>query len=192
MPNIIQENAHFLDNDPLWAALTAEERQTVQKESTIVRYGKNEQIYREEDIPEAVMMLVSGKVRIYKEGIGQRPQIIRMLMQPWMPGQKIPTESLQESLKVLDLARKDRSTISDFISDYDLFGGNMIWPARKIPELQHLVKAVLELKDKDIVTCATPADLYKLVQSRVKHLKRNAVNEICFVLTMNTENNGGK
>lgn len=79
MPNIIQENAHFLDNDPLWAALTAEERQMVQKESTIVRYGKNEQIYREEDIPEAVMMLVSGKVRIYKEGIGQRPQIIRML-----------------------------------------------------------------------------------------------------------------
>lgn len=79
MPNIIQENAHFLDNDPLWAVLTAEERQTVQKESTIVRYGKNEQIYREEDIPEAVMMLVSGKVRIYKEGIGQRPQIIRML-----------------------------------------------------------------------------------------------------------------
>ena len=68
-----------MDNDPLWAALTAEERQTVQKESTIVRYGKNEQIYREEDIPEAVMMLVSGKVRIYKEGIGQRPQIIRML-----------------------------------------------------------------------------------------------------------------
>lgn len=79
MPNIIQENAHFLDNDPLWAALSAEERQTVQKESTIVRYVKNEQIYREEDIPEAVMMLVSGKVRIYKEGIGQRPQIIRML-----------------------------------------------------------------------------------------------------------------
>lgn len=79
MPNIIQENAHFLDNDPLWAALSAEERQTVQKESTIVRYGKNEQIYREEDIPEAVMLLVSGKVRIYKEGIGQRPQIIRML-----------------------------------------------------------------------------------------------------------------
>ena len=79
MPNIIQENAHFLDNDPLWAALTSEERQTVQKESTIVRYGKNEQIYREEDIPEAVMLLVSGKVRIYKEGIGQRPQIIRML-----------------------------------------------------------------------------------------------------------------
>ena len=120
-----------------------------------------------------------------------RAQIIRMLMQPWMPGQKIPTESLQESLKVLDLSRTDRRTILDLISDYDLFGGNLIWPARKIPELQRLVKAVMELKDKEILGCETPADLYRLVQSRVKHLKRNAINEICFVLTMSTEENGG-
>ena len=115
-----------------------------------------------------------------------------MLMQPWMPGQKIPTESLQESLKVLDLSRTDRRTILDLISDYDLFGGNLIWPARKIPELQRLVKAVMELKDKEILGCETPADLYRLVQSRVKHLKRNAINEICFVLTMGIEDIGGK
>ena len=114
-----------------------------------------------------------------------------MLMQPWMPGQKIPAETLYDSLKVLDLARKDRSAIANLISDYDLFGGNMIWPSRKIPELQHLVRAVLELKDQDIMACETPADLYRLVQSRAKHLKRNAVNEICFVLTMSTEDNGG-
>jgi hypothetical protein len=114
-----------------------------------------------------------------------------MLMQPWMPGQKIPTESLQESLKVLDLSRTDRRTILDLISDYDLFGGNLIWPACKIPNLQRLVKAVMELKDKDIFACETPSDLYKLVQSKVNHLKRNAINEICFVLTMSTEDIGG-
>ena len=74
---------------------------------------------------------------------------------------------------------------------YDLFDGNLIWSARKIPELQRLVKAVMELKDKEILGCETPADLYRLVQSRVKHLKRNAINEICFVLTMSTEENGG-
>ena len=121
-----------------------------------------------------------------------RAQIIRMLMQPWIPGQKIAAESLSDSLKVLDLARKDRSTIANLISDYDLFGGNLIWPSRKIPELQHLVKAVLGLKDNDILACETPADLYRLVQSRAKHLKRNAINEICFVLTISTEDNGGK
>ena len=82
-------------------------------------------------------------------------------------------------------------TIADLISDYDLFGGNLIWPARKIPELQHLVKAVLELEDREILECAAPADLYKLVHSKVKHLKRNAVNEICYVLTMSMDENGG-
>ena len=124
--------------------------------------------------------------------VPDKKTIIRMLMQPWMPGQKIPTESLQESLKVLDLSRTDRRTILDLISDYDLFGGNLIWSARKIPELQRLVKAVMELKDKEILGCETPADLYRLVQSRVKHLKRNAINEICFVLTMGIEDIGGK
>ena len=120
-----------------------------------------------------------------------RAMIIRMLMQPWIPGQNIPAADLTDALKVLDLSRTDRSTITELISDYDLFGGNMIWPARKIPKLQNLLKAVLDLADKDILTCNTSADLYKLVQSRVKHLKRGAVNEICFVLTMSTESNGG-
>ena len=50
----------------------------------------------------------------------------------------------------------------------------------------------MELKDKEILGCETPADLYRLVQSRVKHLKRNAINEICFVLTMGIEDIGGK
>ena len=79
MSNIIPDSAQFLDENPLWAVLSPAERQQLQREATIVRYGKNEQIYREHDFPEAVMMLIKGKVRIYKEGIGQRPQIIRML-----------------------------------------------------------------------------------------------------------------
>ena len=45
---------------------------------------------------------------------------------------------------------------------------------------------VLELTDRDILACETSSDLYALVQSRVKHFKRNAVNEICYVLTMSS------
>ena len=135
---------------------------------------------------------VPNKKTVIRTVQSARAQVIRMLMQPWIPGQRIQTESLQESLKVLDLTRRDRREISDLISDYDLFGGNLIWPARKIPELQRLVKAVMELKDKDILACETPADLYGLVQTRVKHLKRNAINELCFVMTMSTDENGGK
>ena len=45
----------------------------------MVKYKKNEIIYNAGDHPEDIMMLVVGKVRIYKEGIGQRQQIIRLL-----------------------------------------------------------------------------------------------------------------
>ena len=134
---------------------------------------------------------VADKKTVIRTVQSARAQIIRMLMQPWMAGPRILADSLQESLKVLDLARKDRMAIADLISDYDLFGGNLIWSARKIPELQHLVKAVLELEDREILECAAPADLYKLVHSKVKHLKRNAVNEICYVLTMSMDEDGG-
>ena len=129
---------------------------------------------------------VPAKKTVIRTVQSARAQMIRMLMQPWMPGQKIAAESLEESLKVLDLARKDRKELSGLIFDYDLMGGNMVWPVRKIPKLQHLLKAVLELTDRDILACETSSDLYSLVQSRVKHFKRNAVNEICYVLTMSS------
>jgi len=129
---------------------------------------------------------VPAKKTVIRTVQSARAQIIRMLMQPWMPGQKIAAESLEESLKVLDLARKDRKELSELIFDYDLMGGNMVWPVRKIPKLQHLLKAVLELTDRDILACETSSDLYALVQSRVKHFKRNAVNDICYVLTMSS------
>ena len=82
---------------------------------------------------------VPAKKTVIRAVQSARAQMIRMLMQPWMPGQKIAAESLEESLKVLDLARKDRKELSELIFDYDLMGGNMVWPVRKIPKLQHLL-----------------------------------------------------
>lgn len=65
--------------NPLFTVLTEEELSYLESQAQVVRYSRNEIIYREEDIPTYVMMLAMGKVRIYKEGIGQRPQIIRLL-----------------------------------------------------------------------------------------------------------------
>lgn len=65
--------------NPIWSVLSEQEADSLLNDVEVVLYGRNETIYREEDVPTHVMMLVSGKVRIFKEGIGQRPQIIRML-----------------------------------------------------------------------------------------------------------------
>ncbi len=65
--------------NPLWNTLTEEERQMLARESELVHYKKNEIIHQDGEESRYTWMLLSGKVRIYKEGIGQRQQIIRLL-----------------------------------------------------------------------------------------------------------------
>ena len=65
--------------NPIWATLREDERAMLSERVEVVRYAKNEIIHNDGDESEYVWMLLSGKVRIYKEGIGQRPQIICLL-----------------------------------------------------------------------------------------------------------------
>lgn len=65
--------------NPVWDVLTYEEKEFIDRNVEICHYKKNEVIHYEGDIPTHVMMLVSGKLRVYKEGVGQKQQIIRML-----------------------------------------------------------------------------------------------------------------
>ncbi len=64
---------------PIWETLTEEERARVAEQVEVVHYAKNQVIHNDGDASQYVWMLLKGKVRIYKEGIGQRPQIIRLL-----------------------------------------------------------------------------------------------------------------
>ncbi len=65
----------------LWAILTEEEKVMVKTQMQIHSFKKNEKIYREGEIPTQLMCLLQGQVKIFKEGIGGRNQIMR-LMQP--------------------------------------------------------------------------------------------------------------
>lgn len=79
---MIQKEENFAplwELNPLWQTLTEEEREQVSHQVEIVRYSKNEIIHHDGDQSEYVWMLLHGKIRIYKEGIGQRQQIIRLL-----------------------------------------------------------------------------------------------------------------
>lgn len=63
----------------VWETLTPVERVGISRHMELVHYAKNEVIHLDGDEPHYVWTLVRGKVRIYKEGIGQRQQIIRLL-----------------------------------------------------------------------------------------------------------------
>jgi len=44
---------------------------------TVQKYKKSEAIYKEGDVPQMLLNLISGKVKIYKDGVGGRTQIIQ-------------------------------------------------------------------------------------------------------------------
>ncbi len=63
----------------VWRVLNENERDILRKNSTIRTFKRNGLIYYQGDEPKDMMCLLKGKVKIYKDGIGGRTQIIRMI-----------------------------------------------------------------------------------------------------------------
>lgn len=63
----------------IWSLLNEKERETITLNTNILDFKRNEVIYKLGEIPEDLMCLCRGKVKIYRDGVGGRSQIVRML-----------------------------------------------------------------------------------------------------------------
>ncbi len=63
----------------IWSALTHEERIYLRENTKYQEFRKNELIYCEGEIPENLYCVISGKIKIFKNGIGSRQQILRFV-----------------------------------------------------------------------------------------------------------------
>lgn len=63
----------------IWRILTPEERTLIREDARIVDYRRNENIHVEQDKAVDLMCLLEGKVKIFRNGVGGRNQIIRMI-----------------------------------------------------------------------------------------------------------------
>lgn len=63
----------------LWGGLDDNDIEMLSQHLRIRKYKKNEIIYKYGDSPEEAMCLIQGKVKVYKDGIGGRNQIIRAI-----------------------------------------------------------------------------------------------------------------
>lgn len=63
----------------MWYPLDDGQREILSHNFTIQKYKKGETIYCEGETPTHLMCLLNGKVKIYKDGVGGRSQIIRMI-----------------------------------------------------------------------------------------------------------------
>ncbi len=69
----------ILENpDSVFYMLDRNQKQELEKHISLTNYKRNEFVFKEGDRPSGFMMLVNGKVKIFKEGVGGREQIIRM------------------------------------------------------------------------------------------------------------------
>ncbi len=64
---------------PIWTILTNEQKEFLLENSFVQHFRKNEIIKCEGEKPTHMMALLKGKVKVYKDGVGTRSQIIRML-----------------------------------------------------------------------------------------------------------------
>lgn len=62
----------------LWKVLTQDEKRIVTDNFVIEQYKKNQIIYAEGEEPDMLWCVLKGKVKMYKSGIGDRVQILRM------------------------------------------------------------------------------------------------------------------
>jgi CRP/FNR family transcriptional regulator, polysaccharide utilization system transcription regulator len=77
----VESDFRDLTDDPksIFNILTREEKDELEKHLSLAQFKKNEFLFKEGDKPNGLLMLVNGKVKIFKEGVGGREQIIRMV-----------------------------------------------------------------------------------------------------------------
>lgn len=63
----------------IWNLLTEKERETITVNTQIIEFKKNEIIYNEGETPTDLLCVCRGKIKIYKDGVGGRSQIVRMI-----------------------------------------------------------------------------------------------------------------
>ena len=87
-----EEVGEIWDHSPVWALLNDDEREYIRENITYKTFRKREIVHSEGDIPSHVMVLMQGKLRVYKHSSGKH-QIIRMLK---------PYESFSYRSEVID------------------------------------------------------------------------------------------
>ena len=70
---------NIIETSSLWNVLTAEQQVYLAHNFQITTFKKNAVIYSENEQPNSLLCVISGKVKIYKEGNGGRSQIVRII-----------------------------------------------------------------------------------------------------------------
>ena len=72
-------NNFFINEKSIFSVLSTKQKKYLQENVSLVKYNKDELIFKEGFKPSGLICLLKGKVKIYKEGIAEKEQIFRLL-----------------------------------------------------------------------------------------------------------------
>lgn len=124
---------------------------------------------------------------IIKSVKDSRTDVIRAIMEPWMPGDIIEFSELARSLNCLDISRANRKLLSVMICTYRDHKGHLIWKVSSMGLLKQLLFDILDISQKTIdiaIQNGNPDLLRREVIMKTNNLTFEQVEEICHVLTM--------
>jgi hypothetical protein len=122
-----------------------------------------------------------------------RSEVIRAIMQPWLPGDEIPFEELAVSLNSLEVTRTNRKMLSMMLVTYRNHNGQMLWNEDSISVLQEILFDILGLTQavlETFISSGNPNTLRSFVNKKTAGFTMEDIDEICNVLTKEVVANG--
>lgn len=116
-----------------------------------------------------------------------RTEIIRAIMEPWLPGEKIEFAELAKSLKSIEVSRDNRKLLAVMICTYRDHNGHIIWDEDSIGLLKNVILDVLDISYEDlgkIILSDNADELRRLVDAKTTGFTLEEIEEICYVITM--------
>ena len=130
---------------------------------------------------------------IYKEATvikslrESRSDVIRAIMEPWIPGEQIEFTELARALNSLEVSRANRKLLAVMLCTYRNHNGHMLWNENSLGILKQLLFDILDISQKsfgDSIKSGNPDTLRRIVISKTKGFMIDEIDEICHILTM--------
>ena len=116
-----------------------------------------------------------------------RSDVIRAIMEPWMPGDQIEFTELAKALNSLEIARSSRKLLAVMLCTYRNLNGHMLWDENSLGILKHLLFDILDISQKnyeEVLQSDNPDMLRRIVISKTLGFALEEIDEICHILTL--------
>lgn len=116
-----------------------------------------------------------------------RTDVIKAIMEPWLPGEQIEFSELARGLNSLEISRSNRKLLSVMLCTYHNHNGHMIWNENSLGILRNILFDILDISQKQYEAAIFSGDLdslRRIVSSKTNDFTMGQIDEICHILTM--------